>query len=111
MKLDRFSTILRGHDKAELETNLPLTKKFMAQCNNQSRKVYNVFIMTLEAQSHSMFPFFLKKGVNCIIHAKVLDPPGRYVILKAGAKDKMTVTVSSWSVTLCQQEFAFILQL
>ena len=61
MTLDRFSTILRGHDKAELETNLPLTKKFMAQCNNQSRKVYNVFIMTLEAQSHSMFPFFLRK--------------------------------------------------
>ena len=30
-----------------------------------------------------------KKGVDCIIHSKTLDPVGRYVILKAETKDKM----------------------
>ena len=61
MTLDRFSTILKSHDKAELETNRPQTKEFMAHCNYQSRKVYNVFIMSLEAQNHVKFSFFLGK--------------------------------------------------
>ena len=31
----------------------------------------------------------LKKGVDCVIHSKILDPQGRYIILKAEIKDKM----------------------
>jgi len=29
-----------------------------------------------------------KKGVDCFIHSKILDPVERYVILKAEIKDK-----------------------
>jgi len=42
----------------------------------------------MEAQIHVVLPFFLKKGVDCVIHSKILDPIGRYVILKVEIKDK-----------------------
>lgn len=67
MTLDRFSTILRAHGKAELT----LTKELMAQCNNKSRRVYKLFCR-MEAQSHALFPLFFKKGVDCIIHSKII---------------------------------------
>ena len=33
----------------------------------------------------------VKKGVDCTIHSKILDPLGRYVILKAEINDKLYV--------------------
>ena len=42
----------------------------------------------MELQIHVELPFFLKKGVDCTVRSKILDPLGRYVILKAEIKDK-----------------------
>ena len=38
-----------------------------------------------------------KKGVDCIIHSKILDPGGRYVILKAEIKDKMYLLINIYA--------------
>ena len=38
-----------------------------------------------------------KKGVDCIIHSKILDPVGRYVILKAEIKDKMYLLINIYA--------------
>lgn len=39
----------------------------------------------------------LKKGVDCVIHSNILDPQGRYVILKAELKDKMFVLINIYA--------------
>ena len=36
----------------------------------------------------------VEKGVDCSIHSKILDPLGRYVILKAEINDKMYVLIN-----------------
>ena len=36
----------------------------------------------------------VKKGVDCTIHSKTLDPLGGYVILKAEINDKMYVLIN-----------------
>jgi len=33
----------------------------------------------------------VKKGVDCTVHSRILDPSGRYIILKAEINDKMYV--------------------
>ena len=38
-----------------------------------------------------------KKGVDCIIHSKILDPGGRCVILKAEIKDKMYLLINIYA--------------
>ena len=38
-----------------------------------------------------------KKGVDCIIHSKILDPVGRYVILKAEIKGKMYLLINIYA--------------
>ena len=38
-----------------------------------------------------------KKGVDCIIHSKILDPGGRYVILKAEIKDNMSLLINIYA--------------
>ena len=35
-----------------------------------------------------------KKGVDCKIHSKILDPLGRYITLKAEIEDKMYVLIN-----------------
>ena len=39
----------------------------------------------------------VKKGVDCTIHSKILDPLGRYVILKAEINDKMYVLINIYA--------------
>ncbi|CAH3178682.1 unnamed protein product, partial [Porites lobata] len=39
----------------------------------------------------------LKKGVDCVIHSKILDSQGRYIILKAEIKDKMYVLINIYA--------------
>jgi len=39
----------------------------------------------------------VKKGVDCTIHSKILDPLGRYVILKAEINDKMYVLINVYA--------------
>ena len=38
-----------------------------------------------------------KKGVDCVIHSKILDPIGRYVILKVEIKDKMFLWINIYA--------------
>ena len=38
-----------------------------------------------------------KKGVDCIIHSKILDPVGYYVNLKAEMKDKMYLLINIYA--------------
>ena len=39
----------------------------------------------------------LTKGVDCVIHSKILDSQGRYIILKAEIKDKMYVLINIYA--------------
>ena len=39
----------------------------------------------------------VKKGVDCTIHSKILDPLGRYVILKAEINNKMYVLINVYA--------------
>ena len=39
----------------------------------------------------------IQNGVDCTIHKKVLDPLGRYIILKAIIKDKMYVLINVYA--------------
>ena len=39
----------------------------------------------------------VNKGVDCIIHSKIADPLGRYVILKAEFEDKMYVLINIYA--------------
>ena len=39
----------------------------------------------------------LKEGVDCVIHSKILNPQGRYLILKADIKDKMYVLINIYA--------------
>ena len=44
----------------------------------------------------------VKKDVDCTIHSKILDPLGRYVILKAEINDKTHVFINF--ISLCSQQ-------
>ena len=37
------------------------------------------------------------KGVDCKIHSKILDPLGRYIMLKAEIEDKMYVLINIYA--------------
>ena len=39
----------------------------------------------------------VKKGVDCTIHSKILDPLGRHVILKAEINNKMLVLINVYA--------------
>ena len=43
--------------------------------------------------SHGVAILF-KKGRHCVIHSKILDPIGRYAILKVEIKDKMYLLIN-----------------
>ena len=38
-----------------------------------------------------------RKGVDCVIHTKILDPLGRYIILKATIKDKIYILINIYA--------------
>ena len=56
-----------------------------------------IWLCHMELQIHVELPFFLKKGVNCTVHSKILDPLGRYVILKAEIKEKLYVLINIYA--------------
>ena len=49
-------------------------------------------------QSTPFLSRLLKKGVDCVFHSKILDPQGRYIILKAEIKDKMYVLINIYAL-------------
>ena len=38
-----------------------------------------------------------RKGVDCVIHTKILDPLGHYIILKAAIKDKIYILINIYA--------------
>ena len=46
------------------------------------------------SSNSSRVAILVKKGVDCAIHSKIIDPLGRYVILKAENNDKMYVLIN-----------------
>ena len=40
---------------------------------------------------------FRGEGVDCVIHTKILDPLGRYIILKAAINDKMYILINIYA--------------
>ena len=38
-----------------------------------------------------------RKGVDCVIHTKILHPLGRYIILKAAIKDKIYILINIYA--------------
>ena len=38
-----------------------------------------------------------RKGVDCVIHTRILDPLGRYIILKAAIKDKIDIFINIYA--------------
>ena len=38
-----------------------------------------------------------RKGVDCVIHTRILDPLGRYIILKAAIKDKIYILINIYA--------------
>ena len=50
----------------------------------------------------------IKNGVDCTIHKKVLDPLGRYIILKAEIKDKMYVLINVYAPNKDKDIVAFL---
>ena len=37
------------------------------------------------------------KGVDCVIHTKILDPFGRYIILKTGINEKIYILINVYA--------------
>ena len=46
---------------------------------------------------HVGVAILVKKGVDCTIHSKILDPLGRHVILKAEINNKMLVLINVYA--------------
>ena len=38
-----------------------------------------------------------RKGVDCVIHTKILDPLGRYIILKVAINDKIYILINIYA--------------
>ena len=36
-------------------------------------------------------------GVDCVIHSKILDPFGRYIVLKAAINDKIYILINVYA--------------
>ena len=62
------------------------TQKRIGKMNGEVRLLW-----LMAVQIHVGWQSLLKKGVDCTIHSKILDPSGRYIILKAEVEDKMYV--------------------
>ena len=54
-------------------------------------------IMSHGSPNSPRVAILFRKGVDCVIHSKILDPLGRYVILKAEIKDKMYVLINIYA--------------
>ena len=46
-----------------------------------------------------------RKGVDCVIHTKILDPLGRYIILKAAIKDKLYILINIYENIIVGGDF------
>ena len=57
-----------------------------------------VRLYRMEAPIHAVLSRGVLKGVDCIIHSKILGPVGRYVILKAEIKDKMYLLINIYAL-------------
>jgi len=69
-----------------------------AASETQWRNEWGAERITCHGSSNSRgVAILIKKGVDCTIHKKILDPLGRYIILKAEIKDKIYVLVNIYA--------------
>ena len=62
---------------------------------NQWKNEWGAELIFCHGSSNSRgVAILIKNGVDCTIHKNVLDPLGRYTILKAKIKDKMYVLIN-----------------
>lgn len=68
------------------------------EAETQWRNEWGAELITCHGSSNSRgVAILIKKGVDCTIHKKILDPLGRYIILKAEIKDKIYVLVNIYA--------------
>lgn len=66
-----------------------------ATAENQWKNGWGAELITCHGSSNSRgVAILIKKGVDCTIHKQILDPLGRYIVLKAEIKDKMYVLIN-----------------
>jgi len=66
----------------------------------QWRNEWGAELITCHGSSNSRgVAVLINKGVDCTIHKKILDPLGRYIILKAEIKDKIYVLINIYIFT------------
>ena len=65
---------------------------------NVLKNEWGIEIIMAHGSSNSCgVAIFVKKGVDCTIHSKILDPSGRYMKLKAEIEDKMYVLINIYA--------------
>ena len=47
--------------------------------------------------SNSRGAILFRKGVDCVIHTKILDPLGRYIILKVAINGKIYILINIYA--------------
>ena len=76
---------------------------------NQWKNEWGAELIFCHGSSNSRgVAILIKNGVDCTIHKKVLDPLGRYIILKAEIKDKMYVLINVYAPNKDKDNVAFL---
>lgn len=66
--------------------------------DTQWKNEWGVEIIRCHGSSNSRgVAILIKNGLDCTIHQKILDPLGRYIILKADIKDKIYVIINVYA--------------
>ena len=78
----------------------------------QWRNEWGAELITCHDSSNSRgVAILINKGVDCTIHKKILDPLGRYIILKAEIKDKIYVLINIYAPNKDKDIVAFFTKL
>ena len=76
---------------------------------NQWKNEWGTELIFCHGSSNSQgVAILIKNGIDCTIHKKILDPLGRYIILKAEIKDKMYVLINVYAPNKDKDIVAFL---
>ena len=93
-----FSFLQETHSKEEVET--------------QWKNEWGAEIIMSHGCSNSRgVAILIKKGVDYTPHSKIIDPLGRYIILKAEIKDKIYVLINIYAPNKDKDSFKFFADL
>ena len=73
------------------------TKKKYYKSSNKLQLIGHLHVMSHGSSNSCGVAILLRKGVDCVIHTKILDPLGRYIILKAAIKDKIHILINIYA--------------